>query len=106
MRRGAKDCLHEGRIDAYSFIRAFRNMVERKVAEEVLFTKKERAQLGLNFIRDAVISTDMSGNVTYLNVAPELMTGWTCAEAAGKPLGELFHPSTATPDNLLRIRRN
>ena len=44
----------------------------------------------LNSIGDAVLSTDISGNVTYLNVVAEKMTGWTCAEAHGKPLAEVF----------------
>ena len=91
MRRGAKDYLLEGHIDVYSMDRAIRNMVERKVAEEVLYTEKERAQVTLNSIGDAVLSTDIAGNVTYLNVVAEQMTGWTCEEALGKPLAEVFH---------------
>ena len=91
MGRGAKDYLLEDHIDTYSFIRAIRNMQERKVAEEVLFTEKERAQVTLNSIGDAVLSTDISGNVTYLNVVAEQMTGWSCGEAQGKPIAEVFH---------------
>jgi diguanylate cyclase (GGDEF)-like protein/PAS domain S-box-containing protein len=91
LRRGAKDYLLNGHIDAYSFGRALRNMAERKTAEEVLFTEKERASVTLNSIGDAVLSTDIRGNVTYLNVVAEKMTGWTCAEALGKPLGEVFN---------------
>jgi diguanylate cyclase (GGDEF)-like protein/PAS domain S-box-containing protein len=90
MRRGAKDYLLEGHIDTYSFVRAIRNMAERKVAEEVLFTEKERAQVTLDSIGDAVLSTDISGNVTYLNVVAEQMTGWPSAEAQGKSLAEVF----------------
>src|ERR1017187_7835248 len=91
MRRGAKDYLLEGHIDAYSLIRAIRNMGERKVAEEVLFTEKERAQVTLNSIGDAVLCTDISGNISYLNVVAEKMTGWSGGEAQGKPLAEVFH---------------
>src|ERR1017187_5113108 len=90
MRRGAKDYLLEGHIDAYSLIRAIRNMGERKVAEEVLFTEKERAQVTLNSIGDAVLCTDISGNVTYLNVVAENMTGWSRKEAVGHPLRDVF----------------
>ncbi|MCU1308450.1 MAG: response regulator receiver modulated diguanylate cyclase/phosphodiesterase with sensor(s), partial [Acidobacteriaceae bacterium] len=71
MRRGAKDYLLEGHIDTYSFVRAIRNMAERKVAEEVLFTEKERARVTIDSLGDAVLSTDISGNVTYLNVVAE-----------------------------------
>src|ERR1700732_4916175 len=91
LRRGAKDYLLEDHLDRYSFVRAIRNMAERKVAEEVLFTEKERAQVTLNSIGDAVLSTDISGNVTYLNVVAEQMTGWSCGEAQGKPIAEVFH---------------
>ena len=90
MRHGAKDYLLEDHLDRYSFVRAIRNMAERKTAEEMLFTEKERAQVTLNSIGDAVLSTDMSGNVTYLNVVAEKMTGWTREEASGKPLDEVF----------------
>jgi diguanylate cyclase (GGDEF)-like protein/PAS domain S-box-containing protein len=91
LRHGAKDYLLEGHIDTYSFGRAIRNMAERKTAEEVLFIEKERASVTLNSIGDAVLSTDLLGNVTYLNVVAEKMTGWTCAEAPGRPSGEVFH---------------
>src|SRR6202790_4063498 len=91
LRHGAKDYLLEGHIDTYSFGPAIRNMVERKTAEEVLFIEKERASVTLNSIGDAVLSTDILGNVTYLNVVAEKFTGWTCAEALGRPLHEVFH---------------
>jgi diguanylate cyclase (GGDEF)-like protein/PAS domain S-box-containing protein len=90
LRRGAKDYLLEGHIDSYSFGRAIRNMAERKTAEEELFTEKERAQVTLNSIGDAVLSTDMQGNVTYLNAVAEQMTGWSREEASGKPLTKIF----------------
>src|SRR2546423_1212061 len=39
---------------------------------------------------DAIISTDVAGNVTYLNVVAESMTGWTRQEASGRPLQEVL----------------
>src|SRR6202167_6299119 len=90
LRQGAKDYLLEGHIDSYSFARAIRNMAERKIAEETLFTEKERAQVTLNSIGDAVLSTDIAGKVTYLNAVAEKMTGWTRAQAFGRPLAEVF----------------
>ena len=91
LRRGAKDYLLEDRIDIYSFDRALRNMAERKTAEEALFTEKERAQVTLNSIGDAVLSTDLFGNVTYLNAVAENMTGWSCEQLAlGRPFAEIF----------------
>jgi diguanylate cyclase (GGDEF)-like protein/PAS domain S-box-containing protein len=89
---GAQDYLLEGQghVDSYSFARAIRNITEREVARRELFTEKERAQVTLNSIGDAVLSTDISGNVTYLNVVAEAMTGWPCKEAVGHALTEVF----------------
>ena len=90
LRRGAKDYLLEDHIDSYSFDRAIRNMVERQTAEEVLFSEKERAQVTLNSIGDAVLSTDISGGITYLNAVAESMTGWSSDDAVGRPLAEVL----------------
>jgi diguanylate cyclase (GGDEF)-like protein/PAS domain S-box-containing protein len=63
---------------------------DSKVLEEALFVEKERAQVTLKCIGDAVICTDISGNITFLNIVAEKMTGWSCQEAAGRPLAEVF----------------
>jgi diguanylate cyclase (GGDEF)-like protein/PAS domain S-box-containing protein len=90
LRRGAKDSLLEGHIDTYSFVRAIRHMAEREAAEEALFTEKQRARITLDSIGDAVLSTDIDGNVSYLNAVAEKMTGWSREEASGKPLALVF----------------
>jgi diguanylate cyclase (GGDEF)-like protein/PAS domain S-box-containing protein len=90
MLRGARDYLLEGHIDSYSFARAIRNVTERETARQELFIEKERAQVTLNSIGDAVLSTDNSDKVTYLNVVAEHMTGWSCKEAMGRRLNEVF----------------
>ena len=90
LRRGAKDYLLEGHIDAYSFGRAIRNMAERETAQEAFFLEKERAAITLNSMGNAVLSTDIFGNVTYLNVVAEDMTGWSRQDASGRPLSEVF----------------
>jgi diguanylate cyclase (GGDEF)-like protein/PAS domain S-box-containing protein len=61
-----------------------------RTAEEALFEEKERAQVTLNSIGDAVLTTDLLGNVTYLNLAAETMTGWSREAALGQPLAEVF----------------
>ena len=58
--------------------------------EEDLFEEKERAQVTLNSIGDAVLTTDIAGNVTYLNVMGETLTGWSREDALGQPLREVF----------------
>ncbi|MDP1926354.1 MAG: PAS domain S-box protein, partial [Thiobacillus sp.] len=62
-----------------------------KTAEESLFEEKERAQVTLNSIGDAVMTTDIQGRVTYLNLVAETMTGWSCKDALGRPIAEVFH---------------
>jgi diguanylate cyclase (GGDEF)-like protein/PAS domain S-box-containing protein len=57
---------------------------------EALFAERERAQVTLDSIGDAVMSTDFRGHVAYLNKAAERLTGWVQAEAAGLPAGLIF----------------
>lgn len=63
---------------------------------DALFAERERAEVTLNSIGDAVISTDFRGMVTYLNRVAEAMTGWTQIEAAGEPLDRVFALIDAT----------
>src|SRR6266478_4538561 len=88
--RGAQDYLLPGHLDSYSLPRALRNAIERKAVEDALYVEKERALVTLNSIGDAVLCTDISGNITYLNLVAEAMTGWPREEAIGKPLAEVF----------------
>ena len=88
--RGAQDYLLPGHLDGYSLSRALRNAIERKAVEDALYVEKERAVVTLNSIGDAVLSTDISGKITYLNLVAETMTGWRREEALGKSLAEVF----------------
>jgi diguanylate cyclase (GGDEF)-like protein/PAS domain S-box-containing protein len=67
-----------------------KDITERKRAEEALFEAKERAQVTLHSIGDAVITTDAHAVVDYLNPVAEALTSWTMAEAQGRPLSEVF----------------
>jgi len=90
VQRGAQDYLLKGRLDAYLLPKALSSMVERAAYADALFAEKERAQITLNSIGDAVLSTDVSGSVTYLNAAAEQLTGWKLAEAIGLPLEQVL----------------
>lgn len=87
---GAQDYLLKGRLDDYLLPKALRNMIERTVIADALFVEKERAEVTLNSIGDAVMSTDECCAVSYLNAVAEQLTGWTLAEAAGRPVDEVF----------------
>ena len=69
---------------------AVRNMIERSANAEALFSAAERAEVTLNSIGDAVISTDIQGIVTFLNPTAQSMTGWTSVEAVGRPVDEVM----------------
>jgi diguanylate cyclase (GGDEF)-like protein/PAS domain S-box-containing protein len=62
----------------------------RKHAEAQLYAEKDRAQVTLQSIAEGVIATDEFGHVETLNPVAEALTGWTGAEAAGRPLEEVF----------------
>jgi|HubBroStandDraft_6_1064221.scaffolds.fasta_scaffold05277_1 diguanylate cyclase (GGDEF)-like protein/PAS domain S-box-containing protein len=96
LQEGAQDYLIKGQIDTRGLFRALRYAVERKSMEEALFTEKERAQVTLNSIGDAVCCTDVMGNVSFLNLVAEKMTGWSLQEAAGRPMLEVLRIVNAT----------
>ena len=90
LQRGALDFLPRSHLDGYSLPRALRNVIERKAAEEALFLEKERAQVTLDSIADAVLCIDAAGSVTYLNSVAESLLGWSREEAAGRPINDVF----------------
>jgi len=90
LQEGAQDYLIKGQIDNRGLMRALRYAVERKLMEDALFVEKERAQITLDSIGDAVVSTDTAGNITFLNLVAEKMTGWSRKEATGRPMPEVL----------------
>ena len=62
----------------------------QKRAEDALHQEKERLQVTLHAISDAVISTNAQGLVLYLNPAAEQLSGWTQAQAQGLPYQQVF----------------
>ena len=61
------------------------------VIDESLYKEKIRAEIALYSISDAVICTDINGNIDYLNIAAENMTGWPREEANGLPINRVFN---------------
>ncbi|KJS00853.1 MAG: diguanylate cyclase [Desulfobulbaceae bacterium BRH_c16a] len=87
---GAQDYLSKAHFGSYLVPQSLRNMIQRRTIEEKFFIEKTRAGITLNSISDAVIGTDMEGNVDYLNIAAEIMTGWTRGDAHGHPISEVM----------------
>ncbi len=67
-----------------------RDLTKRRRAQENLFRKKEQAFVTLSSIADAIITTDLTGTVTYLNPMAERLTGWRISEAMGQPVNTIL----------------
>ncbi len=59
-------------------------------ANSALIKSEESLAVTLSSIGDAVIATDNEARVTRLNPAAERLTGWTLAEASGRPVSDVF----------------
>jgi two-component system cell cycle sensor histidine kinase/response regulator CckA len=96
LQEGAQDYLIKGQIETRGLLRALRHSVERKILDDALYIEKERAQVTLNSIGDAVVCTDIAGNITFLNLVAEKMTGWSREQAAGLPMAQVCRILDAT----------
>ena len=70
---------------------ALSDVTEQKQAEEALVQQRDWLEVTLASIGDAVITTDTSGAITFLNHAAEALTGWTTQEVLGRPIDDIFH---------------
>jgi PAS domain S-box-containing protein len=68
----------------------FRELFERKQAQEALAINEKWLSTTLGSIGDAVIATDMKGAVTFMNPVAESLTGWRMQEARGKSMNVVF----------------
>lgn len=72
------------------FICFCRDITERRQAEDALKESEENLRITLNSIGDAVISTDIGGNIKRMNPVAENLCGWSSSEAKGKSLTKVF----------------
>jgi diguanylate cyclase (GGDEF)-like protein/PAS domain S-box-containing protein len=93
---GAQDYLIKGQIEPHKLMRALGNAVERTTNKEILTDERDRAQATLNCIADAVICTDMSGNITFFNPIAGSMMGWPLKDTVGQHLTDVFRIVDAT----------
>ena len=74
-----------------SFNEALQNEVtKRKQMQRALYQEKERIEVTLHSIGDAVITTDAKGMIEFINPAAEELTEWSNAEAVGRPVTSVF----------------
>jgi PAS domain S-box-containing protein len=67
-----------------------KEIAERERAERELRRQREWLHVTLTSIGDAVIATDTSGRITFLNPVAQTLTGWLPADAEGKPVQSVF----------------
>ncbi|MEW6601443.1 MAG: response regulator, partial [Nitrospirota bacterium] len=63
-----------------------KHMVDRKLRENEKWLLTVLTSIG-----DAVISTDISGRIIFMNPAAEALTGWKEEEVSGKALEDIFN---------------
>ncbi|MEJ2142537.1 MAG: EAL domain-containing protein [Gammaproteobacteria bacterium] len=63
---------------------------DKQRAEDALFLEKTKAQITLEAIGEGVITTDIHGNITYMNPTAEKLTGFTLQHAMNRPLSDIF----------------
>jgi len=78
----------QGRLVGYEG--TISDVTERRAAEMAIFQEKEKAQVTLQSIGDAVITTDATGRIEYLNQVAQELTGWENHEVQGLPLAAVF----------------
>lgn len=60
-------------------------------AQTRVHQRQEVFRVTLRSVGDAVITTDNTGCITYINGVGESLTGWSLYEALGQPLERVFH---------------
>ncbi|RUL83099.1 hybrid sensor histidine kinase/response regulator [Tautonia sociabilis] len=63
----------------------------RRELERAERRQRERLEATLKSLGEGVIVTGSDGRVAMLNPIAEELTGWTSAEAVGRPLAKVFH---------------
>jgi diguanylate cyclase (GGDEF)-like protein/PAS domain S-box-containing protein len=71
----------------------FRNVTERREAEETLRENESRLRAITDSAQDAILMMDPAGRISYWNPAAERIFGYTSAEALGQNLHLLIVPS-------------
>ncbi|PKN69934.1 MAG: hypothetical protein CVU54_07850 [Deltaproteobacteria bacterium HGW-Deltaproteobacteria-12] len=71
----------------------FRDITERRKAEETLRESESRLRVITDSARDAILMIDTEGLISYWNPAAERIFGYTSTEALGRNLHRLIVPS-------------
>ena len=68
-----------------------RQMRQTQASQQALAHSEESLAITLHSIGDGVVATDVQGLVTRMNPVAERLTGWTFADARGRPIQDVFN---------------
>ncbi|MCW8933883.1 MAG: EAL domain-containing protein [Gammaproteobacteria bacterium] len=71
------------------------------IIEKELFLEKEKAEITLRSVGDAIITTNKDGMVDYLNPVAEKLTGYITHDIVGKPITEIYKAYDQTNERWL-----
>ena len=87
-----------------AFVETYAKLCAQALQRAIRLERQDEAQrwftTTLRSIGDAVIATDASGHITFMNPVAEALTHWTLADASGRHLDEvfcIFSEETRTP---------
>ncbi|MBT3203466.1 MAG: EAL domain-containing protein [Gammaproteobacteria bacterium] len=80
------------------FIITIKDITERQIAQDALYREKEQAQVTLSSIADGVITTDIIGQINFINPAALKLTGYKHEELINKRIDRVI---TIQSDNNL-----
>jgi len=79
----------KGEIISYASFQ--RDITDQIKMIDTLKSNEENLQTILNSIGDAVIATDIKGNIIKMNPVAEKLTGWNYLDAIEKPVSSILH---------------
>lgn len=79
----------------------FRDITERKKANEALAEEKERLLVTLRSIGEGVITTDTQGCVVLMNRSAEITTHVTQEEAMGRPIQQILRLASEKTEEII-----
>jgi diguanylate cyclase (GGDEF)-like protein/PAS domain S-box-containing protein len=100
VQRGAHDYVVKNQFIGYRLRGVVSTMFDRRAAEAVvkeLVLQNEVSKLTLDAIEEAVLRTDIKGDVMYLNRMAESLTGWSRSEALGRPVADVLRITDGVP---------
>jgi PAS domain S-box-containing protein len=83
------------------YVGVLMDVTAARLAEDELRASRRQYALTLSSIADGVIATNKDERVTFINPVAERLTGWTEADALGKPLDEVYRVSSSDGEPVL-----